>query len=247
MIKEFEGKTEKEAIDKAIKELSLDQEEFDVEIVEAPKKSGLFRRGTVRIRVHVNEDEPEEERPRAPSRARTRRAVQPSHVASSTPLEPQGDLEKQVIDFLEKLLEKMGYPGKLDVLYRDERKVGLGIVSEHSNILIGKKGKNLDAIQVLANVYAGKLGKNGTRIIVDAEDYRSRREDSLVRLATEMADQVRRNRGSKLLEPMNPFERRLIHTTLNSYEDIDTKSEGEGLYKQVRVIYRGPNQRRQQS
>ncbi len=247
MIKEFEGKTEKEAIDKAIKELALDQEEFDVEIVEAPKKSGLFRRGSVRIRVHVNEEETEEEQPRVPSRPRTRRPPEQPRAAGSAPLEPQGELEPQVIEFLEKLIDKMGYPGKLEVLHRDERRVGLGIVSEHSNILIGKKGKNLDAIQVLANVYAGKLGKNGTRIIVDAENYRSRREDSLVRLAAEMAEQVRRNRGSKLLEPMNPFERRLIHTTLNSYEDIDTKSEGEGLYKQVRVIYRGANQRRQQS
>ncbi len=248
MIKEFEGKTEKEAIDKAIKELSLDQEEFDVEIVEAPRKSGLFRRGTVRIRVHVNEEESEEQRPLPAARPRRptprpRAAV----AASAAPLEPQGELETQVIDFLEKLITKMGYSGKVEVVSRDERKLGLGIITEHSNILIGKKGKNLDAIQVLANVFAGKLGKNGVRIIVDVENYRSRREDSLVRLATEMADLVRRNRGSKLLEPMNPFERRLIHTTLNGYEDIDTKSEGEGLYKQVRVIYRGPNQRRQQS
>jgi len=254
MIKEFEGKTEKEAIDKAIKELALDQEEFDVEIVEAPKKSGLFRRGTVRIRVHVSEEEaeepqPEPRRPRAQQQQRRplqERPARPTPQTASVALEPEGELEPKVIAFLEELLEKMGYPGSVKVISRDDRKVGLGIESVHNNILIGKKGKNLDAIQVLANVYAAKSGKSGTRIIVDAEQYRLRREDSLVRLATQMAEQVRRNRGSKLLEPMNPFERRLIHTTLNGYEDIDTKSEGEGLYKQVRVIYRGPNQRRQQ-
>ncbi len=229
MIQEFEGKTEKDAIDKAIKELALDQEEFDVEIVEAPERRGLFRKGSVRIRVHLTEeDEPEG----APAPARR-------PIPGAAPLAAESELEKSSVEFLSKLIEKMGYPGTVSVQFREEKKFGLDIVSEHSNILIGKKGKNLDAIQLLVNVYASKSGKNGTRIIVDAENYRARREESLVRLATRMAEQVRRSRGSRLLEPMNPFERRLIHTTLNEFEDIDTQSEGEGLYKQVRIIYRG--------
>ena len=74
---------------------------------------------------------------------------------------------------------------------------------------------------------------------MDAENYRVRREENLVRMAEKVAEQVRRNGGSRLLEPMNPFERRLIHTTLNGLDGIETKSEGEGLYKQVRVYYRG--------
>ncbi|HOX32904.1 MAG TPA: R3H domain-containing nucleic acid-binding protein, partial [Spirochaetales bacterium] len=106
-------------------------------------------------------------------------------------------------------------------------------------IIIGKKGKNLDALQLLVNVYAGRLGREDTRVILDSENYRIRREESLVRLAYETAEQVRRNRQSVLLEPMNPFERRIIHTTLNDIVDIETKSEGEGLYKQVRVSFRG--------
>jgi spoIIIJ-associated protein len=76
------------------------------------------------------------------------------------------------------------------------------------------------------------------RIIVDAEKYRVRREESIIRLARRTADQVKRSQRSRLLELMNPFERRLIHTTLNKVENIDTISEGEGLLKQVRVIYR---------
>ncbi|MBO4731435.1 MAG: protein jag, partial [Spirochaetaceae bacterium] len=78
-----------------------------------------------------------------------------------------------------------------------------------------------------------------TRIILDSENYRIRREESLVRLAYNTADKVRTTRNSILLEPMNPFERRLIHTTLNDISDVETKSEGDGLYKQVRVIYKG--------
>jgi spoIIIJ-associated protein len=77
------------------------------------------------------------------------------------------------------------------------------------------------------------------RVILDSENYRIRREESLVRLAYSVADKVRESRSSILLEPMNPFERRLIHTTLNDISDVETKSEGEGLYKQVRVFYKG--------
>ena len=111
--------------------------------------------------------------------------------------------------------------------------------SSKSSILIGRKGKNLDALQLLANAYAGRLGREDLRVILGTENYRIRREESLVRLAYTVADKVRMSRKSMLLEPMNPFERRLIHTTLNDISDVETKSEGDGLYKQVRVIYKG--------
>ena len=153
--------------------------------------------------------------------------------------EPKNEFEKQLIEFVEGLIERMGYGGKVMVLFREDHKIGLKIDSEHSSILIGKKGKNLDALQLLANIYAGRKGREDMRVILDSENYRIRREESLVRLAYTVAERVRENRGSILLEPMNPFDRRLIHTTLNDIADIETKSEGEGLYKQVRVYYRG--------
>ena len=133
----------------------------------------------------------------------------------------------------------MGYEASVDVLFREDHKIGLKLKSSSSSILIGRKGKNLDALQLLANVYAGRLGREDVRVILDTENYRIRREESLVRLAYTTADKVRTKKTSILLEPMNPFERRLIHTTLNDISDIETKSEGEGLYKQVRVIYKG--------
>ena len=117
--------------------------------------------------------------------------------------------------------------------------LGLKLSSPNSSVLIGRKGKTLDALQLLANIYAGRLGNEDIKVILDSENYRIRREESLVRLAYTTADKVRMNRGSLLLEPMNPFERRLIHTTLNEIGDVETKSEGEGLYKQVRVFYKG--------
>jgi spoIIIJ-associated protein len=153
------------------------------------------------------------------------------------PLNPTED-EAKAIRFLTEVINRMGYEATVNVLRKEERKVVFGIESKNSGILIGRKGKNLDALQLLANVYANRLS-NSMKVVVDAENYRLRREENLVRLAHKTADQVRRSRNSRLLEPMNPFERRLIHTALNSMIDVETKSEGDGLYKQVRVIYKG--------
>ena len=213
MVKEFEGKTETEAIEKAIEALGLERDEIDVEILEEGKK-GLFKKGPVKIRVHIQDIMEEESLP------------------------PEDDAEEKIITFTETCIEKMGFPGQAHIVFREERKIGLDIESGHTGILIGKQGKNLDALQLLVNVFAGRAGST-KRIILDAEGYRLRREETLVRLARRAAEQVRRSQRSKLLEPMNPFERRLVHTSLNDMRDVDTKSEGEGLYKQVRIIYRG--------
>jgi spoIIIJ-associated protein len=229
MVREFEGKTEKEAIDTAVSELNIDREEFDVEVVESVK-GGLFRKGAVKIRVFIENEEEEGEAAFHRSYAATvREDVNP---------EAMDDFETKAILFLESMIEKMGYPGNVKVNFREDKKLGLTIDSQHSGILIGKKGKNLDALQLLINVYGGKL-HDGRRVIVDAENYRSRHEESIIRLADRTAAQVRKSKRSRLLEPMNPFERRLVHTTLNDMNDVETRSEGEGLYKQVRIIYKG--------
>ena len=76
------------------------------------------------------------------------------------------------------------------------------------------------------------------KVVVDSENYRMRHEEQIIRTAYKTAQIVKRTGRSKLLEPMNPFERRLVHTALNDVDGIDTKSEGEGLYKQVRIIPR---------
>jgi spoIIIJ-associated protein len=254
MVYEFEGRTEKEAIDRAAEELGLEKDDFDVEILET-QRQGLFKKGFVKIKVHTDKAVSSAYSGAAKSVAATpgaanRRPAEPgaddgsggsreySQPVFGDP-EAKTEFEQKMIDFVAGLIERMGYGGKVSVLFREARKVGLKIDSEYSSILIGKKGKNLDAIQLLANIYAGRQGHEDMRIILDSENYRIRREESLVRLAYTVADRVRENRGSILLEPMNPFDRRLIHTTLNDIADIETKSEGEGLYKQVRVYFRG--------
>jgi spoIIIJ-associated protein len=152
---------------------------------------------------------------------------------------PTDEFEAKALEFTKKMIEGMGYTCEVAVLFREEKKLGIRIDSEHASIIIGKKGKNLDALQVLVNVYAGRIGREDTRVILDSENYRIRREEALVRLAYETGELVRRTRQSVPLELMNPFERRIIHTTLNDIVDIETKSEGDGLYKQVRIMFRG--------
>ncbi len=231
MTYEYEGKTEKEAIEIAAAELGLERDQFDVERLETQKKS-LFKKGYVRIRVHTV-DTPEHVNPEFDGAIpKTQK-----HIFAD-PL-PQDEFEEKLIDFTASVIRKMGYDASVEIMFREDRKIGMRLNSSHSSILIGRKGKNLDALQLLVNVYAGRLGREDVRIILDTENYRIRREESLVRLAYNTADKVRMSKTSILLEPMNPFERRLIHTTLNDINDVETKSEGEGLYKQVRVIYKG--------
>ena len=232
-VKEFEGKNEEEAINKAIESLGLDRDEIDVEIVETKKAPFLFGGGRVRIRVHLEEErqpdvnEREDEEPLSPRAARE-------------PLPPQGDFEKAMVEYLQGLVERMGLAARVGIGFREERKLGLNIDTPDSGILIGKKGQTLEALQVIANIAASRLKEGAERIIVDTQNYRSRREQSLVRMARQTAQQVRRTRQSRLLEAMNPFERRLVHTALAEEGDIETASEGDGLYKRIRVAYRGP-------
>jgi len=223
MYREFEGKTEQEAVALAIAELQIDRQDFDVEIVDTGRK-GLFKKGPVKFRVHLDDEKFEEVFEEVVSDDES----VAKHVISE-------EFEQEVIDFVTTLLVKMGFPGSVEVVSRKEGKLGLDIVSSHSAIIIGRKGKNLDAIQLLANVYAGKLDEE-VKVVIDSENYRMRHEEQLVRMAFKTAEQVKRSGKSRLLEPMNPFERRLIHTALNGFDGVQTKSEGDGLYKQVRIL-----------
>lgn len=238
MTREFEGKTEQDAIKMAIEELHIEREDFDVEVLDTGKH-GLFKRGNVKIRVHIDTDTEAEDLPSF--------AEHEDYSSSDSfddsyedeeeeeTLEPDEDFEKDICSFLEGIVSHMGYSCTARVSSRKGRKVNVEIESEASSIIIGRKGKNLDALQVLANVYAGKTDNN-RKIIVDSEGYRLRHEEQVVRSAYKVAQQVRKTGRSRLLEPMNPYERRLVHTALNDVTGIETKSEGTGLYKQVRIL-----------
>ena len=226
---DFEGRTEQEAIDKAIQELGLERDEFDVEILESSKK-GFFKKGNVKIRVYYGSDDS------SSSDESDVNFDEPiGEVSGVSNPDPENENERKIIGFVETLISKMGYSGSASISFRRDSKIGISIESSDSSILIGRKGKNLDAIQLVANVYAGNLDPD-LKIVIDSENYRMRHEEQIIRNAYKTAEIVRRTGRSRLLDPMNPFERRLVHTALNDVEGVDTKSEGEGLYKQVRII-----------
>ncbi len=241
MTRDFEGKTEQEAINKAVEELHIEREDFDVEILDNGRR-GLFKKTNVKIRVHIDTDE-EEEEPELPVDTSPVMEEKENEIPEEAEedeeeevtLEPNEELEKQVCAFLKGVIEHMGYEAEVSVASRTGRKVNITIESEDSNIIIGRKGKNLDALQILANVFAGKIDSE-RKIIVDSESYRVRHEEQIIKNAYKVAQIVRKTGRSHLLEPMNPYERRLVHTALNDVTGIETKSEGEGLYKQVRII-----------
>ncbi|MDR1256400.1 MAG: protein jag [Spirochaetaceae bacterium] len=235
MVKEFEGRTEKEAIDKAAAELGLERDCFDVEIVEV-QRGGLFKKSYAKIRVHTSDSiggYSEKQRKSPPVRQR-------SGETQGEAVPPDEEFETKIIEYSDKLMSLMGIDGKTSVMFREKRKLGLNIASTDSSFIIGKKGKTLDALQLIISIYTMQLGRNDMRILLDCENYRVRREENLVKTAYSVAARVRESRSSILLEPMNPFDRRLVHTALSDLNDIDTKSEGQGQYKQVRVFYKGP-------
>ncbi|MDD4646971.1 MAG: Jag N-terminal domain-containing protein, partial [Sphaerochaeta sp.] len=184
MMKEFEGRTEQEAIAKAIEELHIEREDFDVEIVE-PVKKGLFKKSNVKIRIHFDDGSNLE--PDTFEDDDERELEQPIN----------SELEDKLLTFVATVLDKMGYEGRVSIGFRKERKLGLNIESDNSNIIIGRKGKNLDAIQLIANVYAGQLDPD-MKVIVDSENYRMRHEEQLIRMAFKTAEQVRKSGRSKL-------------------------------------------------
>ncbi len=218
--KEFFGASEEEAVSQAARELGIPERNVRYQLLET-KKKGLFSKGGVRIGVECEDDFA------AP-------------VPSSEEASAAAD---EIVRFLNGLIQKMGLTGNAMINSITGDKLLLSIESSDSSLLIGKMGKTLDALQVLANIVAQKREEFPLRVIIDCENYRERRQQKLIDFAEEVAENVRRTRNSRLLEPMNPYERRLVHTALTRYEDIETESEGDGLYKQIRIRFRGRERR----
>ncbi|MBS3970981.1 MAG: protein jag [Clostridia bacterium] len=135
-------------------------------------------------------------------------------------------------DFLSFVTRKI----KVDVQYEVENRedhVYINIKGKNIGILIGRRGETLESLQYLTNLAVQKKIENRIRIILDIEGYRSRREQTLVRLANRLYERVKKTHKSIVLEPMNPHERRIIHTALQSKNDIQTYSEGDEPYRKV--------------
>jgi len=135
------------------------------------------------------------------------------------------------------LLEKMGIEAKIYLIEEGDDRIVVEIESPDSAIIIGKQGKTLESIQTVINFILNKNSEHWTKIVIDIGNYRERRENYLTKIAIQSASMVKRNRKPIFLEPMNPFERRIIHLNMRREPHIDTVSEGEGNLKRIKVFY----------
>ena len=142
---------------------------------------------------------------------------------------------KAVAQFLKDTLKAMDMDVEITSSIDEDGALYVDMKGEHMGILIGKRGQTLDALQYLANRVANKHQSGYVRVKLDTENYRARREETLKHLAKNIAHKVKRNRRPVVLEPMNPYERRIIHSALQSDPYVTTHSEGEDPYRKVVV------------
>lgn len=140
--------------------------------------------------------------------------------------------ETPALDFLKALASKMNLELSIKA-YAGEDSLYMDIMGKDSGTIIGKRGQTLDSIQYLTSLVVNKGNEKYIKVIVDAENYRAKREKTLEQLANRLADKVKRSGRSIRLEPMNPYERKVIHATLQKYPGIITRSEGEEPYRRV--------------
>lgn len=145
-------------------------------------------------------------------------------------------LEDHIRDFLEKVFEAMHLKVEIFIeCEEDSNNVSVELKGDEMGVLIGKRGQTLDSLQYLTNLAVNKHAENYVKVKIDTEDYRKRRRETLENLAKNIAYKVKRTKRSVSLEPMNPFERRVIHSSLQNDKFVTTHSEGEEPYRHVVV------------
>ena len=196
---EVTGKTEEEAIASALRQLNLQRDEVSIEIIERAK-SGFLRIGSSPAVVKVMYEVPDK-----PSK---------------------DSIAEKAKSFLDGLLSRMGVDANIEIGTKADGSLTVELSGDGMGAIIGRRGETLDAIQHLTNYAVNRGNEERTHISIDAENYRSKREESLVHLAEKMAAKALKYRRSMALEPMNSYERHVIHTALQEYEGVTTGSTG---------------------
>ncbi|WP_083197786.1 RNA-binding cell elongation regulator Jag/EloR [Thermoclostridium stercorarium] len=147
------------------------------------------------------------------------------------------DYNKIVRDFLEPVFIALGIEGDLDVTVGEDS-INVKVNAEDTGILIGRRGETLDALQYLLGLVVNKSSGKFIRVIFDVGNYREKREETLEKLARKLASRVVKSKKSITLEPMNPYERRIIHSTLQNYRNVETYSIGDEPNRKVVIRYK---------
>ena len=214
---EFTGKTVDEAIENGLKTLGLTREQVDVRVLEEGKKK-LF--GSIKARVEMAALESEQ--------------AQEEQTLAEEQSAAQTDGERTVV-FLEGLFKLLNITACTELVSEGD-KVEINVTAANSNAVIGKHGGMLDAIQTLAGAVANTGRDDYKRVVVDCENYRENRENTLNKLANNLAQKAQNLQRKIMLEPMNPYERRIIHSALSNVEGIKTESEGKEPNRYIVII-----------
>ncbi len=263
---ETQGTTRDDAIEAALAQLGLDRDSVSVEVLDNGKK-GFLGIGAAPARVRVTYEVADEVpvkmpappvRPAAPAAQPAapqprRESAKPAPRAAreeqdapvyvpGTPL-AQGEISqagRDAVTFIDGLLEKLGVEGHAVVLdTTTDDTVMIEIVGPDMGPVIGRRGDTLDAIQYLTSLVANRSRDSHTRITIDTENYRAKREESLQRLAHKMANKVLKYHKNMTLEPMNPYERRIIHAALQDVRGVTTYSTGTEPGRRVVIAPEG--------
>ena len=246
------GKTEEEAIRAALSQLGLERDDVSVEILER-SKSGFLGIGSSPAKVRVSYELDVAEEPEVPqAKPAEKKPVEkkpegkPEPAPEKQPEQPAAPVSEtedadRIRAFLTGLLEHMDCRAQVKVYEEEKNRYKVILEGQRLGALIGRRGETLDAIQQLTN-YAVNSGRDKrVRIHVDAENYRAKREQSLESLANKVAGKVQKYRRSVTLEPMNAYERHVIHAALQDKEGVTTYSIGTEPNRRVVVAYERGN------
>ena len=228
----FLGIGMKQAVIEARRKPEPKEEKIEEPVVEEPVKAEPKKVETVQPQKAAAEKKADE-----PQKAAFEKAVEKEvkeEVKKETKLvEVQPQTIEAVEDFLKNTMKAMDMEVELRTEIDQDGEHCVDMSGEHMGILIGKRGQTLDSLQYLANRVANKHQEGYVRVKLDTENYRARREETLRHLAKNIAHKVKRNRRPVALEPMNPYERRIIHSALQSDPYVMTHSEGEEPFRKV--------------
>lgn len=227
---EFKGKTKGDAITEACRHFSIPSDKLEYEVIEEGK-AGLFGLGAkpAVIKARVKEESSEA--------VETQKLVDSPEIASVkayTENIPDIDVEAVSKKFLTDVFAAMELNVEINIKYNDSLKnLDVELSGDEMGVLIGKRGQTLDSLQYIISLVVNKESDSYIRIKVDTENYRERRKATLENLAKNLAYKVKRTRRPVSLEPMNPYERRVIHSVLQNDRYVETHSEGEEPYRKV--------------
>lgn len=230
---EFKGKTKNDAITEACRHFSIPSDKLDYEVVDEGKTGflGMGARPAI-VRARVKEEEKESQ----PESVKAEEIPAVANVAAASAAIEDIDVEAVSKKFLTDVFAAMGIGVEIAAVYDEsQRTLEVDLSGDEMGVLIGKRGQTLDSLQYLISLVVNKGTNEYIRVKVDTENYRQRRKETLENLAKNIAYKVKRTRRPVSLEPMNPYERRIIHSALQNDRYVTTHSEGDEPFRRVVV------------